>query len=222
MTYEDEPERRKASVGGKVLVFGVAIFAVLGAFWTVVWFIRSYVEQPRIALRAPMTLASRESEPAAPPKEPVATASMSVPTADPAPPPQASPSAPSERLAATAQATAPQPAAEPAPGAGPIADRWFPTTPSAQWPDPPNNAAPAAAEPTAALNDQAEPEVVVASMEPAIRGAVPKPRPKPPTNSISARLREPPLPRPRPDGPAPQSVWTATPVNDDRFPQASQ
>jgi cytoskeletal protein RodZ len=225
MTYENEPERRKASVGGKVLVFGVAIFAVLGAFWTVVWFIRSYVEQPRIALRAPMTLASRESEPVAPPREPVATASMSAPTADPAPPPQASPSAPAERLAATAQATVPQPAAEPAPPAGPIADRWFPTTPSAQWPDPPNNAAPAPAaqpEPAAALNDQAEPEVVVASMEPAIRGAVPRPRPKPPTNSISARLREPPLPRPRPDGPAPQSVWTASPVTDDRFPASSQ
>ena len=71
-------------------------------------------------------------------------------------------------------------------------------------------------------SDQTEGEVVVASMEPAIRGVVPKPRPKPPNNSISARLREPPVPRPRPDGPAPQSVWTATPVTDDRFPAASQ
>ena len=85
------------------------------------------------------------------------------------------------------------------------------------------NAPAAPPEPAAAAeNDPAEPEVVVASMEPAIRGVVPKPRPKPPTNSVSARLREPPLPRPRPDGPAPQSVWTATPVTDDRFPAASQ
>src|ERR1043166_2933890 len=227
MTYEDDTERRRASVGGRVLIFGFAIFAVLGAFWTVVWFIRSYVEQPRIALRAPMTLASRESEPAPAPKEPM-IAAMSAPSADPTPPPRAAPpSEPSDRSAATAQATAPQPTADPAIVTGPIADRWFPTA-TTQWPDPPNTAAPAntpAAQPEPAAtpeNDQAEPEVVVASMEPAIHGVVPKPRPKPPNNSLSARLREPPLPRPRPDGPAPQSVWTATPVTDDRFPAASQ
>jgi hypothetical protein len=222
MTYEEEPERRKASVGGKVLIFGVAIFAVLGAFWTVVWFIRSYVEQPRIALRAPITLASRDSEPTPAPKEPVIGAATI-----PAPAPPEAPSPPIRTAAGPAQS-----AADAAP-AGPIADRWFPT-PAAQWPEPPANAAPQpmtattpAAQPEAAAagtpeNDQAEGEVVVASMEPAIRGVVPRPRPKPPSNSISARLREPPLPRPRPDGPAPQSVWTATPVTDDRFPASSQ
>jgi hypothetical protein len=221
MTYEEEPERRKASVGGKVLIFGVAIFAVLGAFWTVVWFIRSYVEQPRIALRAPITLASRDSEPAPAPKEPVIGAATI-----PAPAAPEAPSPPVQTAAGPAQ-----PAADPAP-AGPISDRWFPT-PASQWPEPPTNAAPqpmtattpaAQPEPAAGTpeNDQAEGEVVVATMEPAIRGVVPKPRPKPPSNSISARLREPPLPRPRPDGPAPQSVWTATPVTDDRFPASSQ
>jgi hypothetical protein len=222
--YEAETEKRRASRGAKVLIFGFSIFAVLGAFWTVVWFIRSYVEQPRIAARAPITLASRESEPAPAPRNPIATAAMTVPTSDPAP----RAAAPAETPAATAQAT--PPASEAAPNS-PIADRWFPTTPSGQWPDTPNNAAPAPAalpaapaDQTAATpeNEQAEPEVVVASMEPAIRGVVPKPRPKPPTNTVSARLREPPLPRPRPDGSAPQSVWTATPVTDDRFPQSSQ
>jgi hypothetical protein len=223
MTYENEPERRKASVGGKVLIFGFAILASLGAFWTVVWFIRSYVEQPRIALRAPMTLASRENEPAPAPKEPVvAAATVPAPAAPEAPPPPA-------RTAAAAPA---QPAADTM-TAGPIADRWFPT-PSSQWPEPANGAPPVPMTATAPAtppepatatpeNDQAEPEVVVASMEPAIRGAVPKPRPKPPSNSISARLREPPLPRPRPDGQTqPQSVWTAVPPPDDRFPATSQ
>jgi hypothetical protein len=228
MTYEydGETETRRASRGAKVLIFGFSIFAVLGAFWTVVWFIRSYVEQPRIAARAPIMLASRDSEPAPAPRDPIATAAMVAPTSDPAPAPRAA--APPETPAATAQAT--PPAADPAPNS-PIADRWFPTTPSARWPDTQNNAAtaPAAApavptDQTAATpeNEQVEPEVVVASMEPAIRGVVPRPRPKPPTNTVSARLREPPLPRPRPDGSAPASVWTATPVTDDRFPQSSQ
>ena len=232
--YEAETEKRRSSRGTKVLIFGVAIFAVLGAFWSVVWFIRSYVEQPRIAMRAaPMTLASKESEPATAPPKPVATAAIAPTTSDPAPAPQAAARpAPAETPAATAQAI--PPASEPQ-GNSPIADRWFPTTSTAQWPEPQNSAAapaapapmtaaPAQADQTAATPeaDQSEPETVVASMEPAIHGVVPKPRPKPPSNMASARLREPPLPRPRPDGSAPQSVWTATPVTDDRFPQASQ
>ena len=225
MTYEDEVQPRRASVGAKVLIFGFAIFATLGAFWSVVWFIRSYVEQPRIALRAPMTLAARESEPAPTRREPVAAAaavpSPAAETPSPSPPTQLAGPAPS----------APSPA-QPDPAlSGPINDRWFPTTPT-PWPDPPNNAAPAPMTATAPAarseepvappeNDPAETEVV-AVMEPAIAGPIPKPRPKPPANSVSARLREPPLPRPRPDGPAPQSVWTAAPVTDDRFPAASQ
>ena len=237
--YEAETEKRRASRGAKVLIFGLSIFAVLGAFWSVVWFIRSYVEQPRIALRAPMALASKESEPAPAPREPVMTAAITPPTSDPAPPPAAAAGpASAEAPAVTAQATpqAAPPAASAPATSSPITDRWFPTTPSAQWPDAQTNRAPAPASvPTAAppaQNDQtaatpepeqaAPEEEVVASMEPAIHGVVPKPRPKPPAHSVSARLREPPLPRPRPDGSAPQSVWTATPVTDDRFPQASQ
>jgi hypothetical protein len=230
--YEAETEKRRASRGAKVLIFGFSIFAVLGAFWSVVWFIRSYVEQPRIALRAPMALASKESEPApAPaPREPVMTAAIAAPTSDAAPPPPqaAARPAPAETPAVTAQAA--PPASAPA-ASSPISDRWFPTTPSGQWPDAQTNVAPAPAvapppaqdDQTAATPEQAAPEEeVVASMEPAIRGVVPKPRPKPPSHTVSARLREPPLPRPRPDGSAPQSVWTATPVTDDRFPQSSQ
>jgi hypothetical protein len=71
-----------------------------------------------------------------------------------------------------------------------------------------------------APSDEAASNEVVAVMEPAITGRVPTPRRKPPANA-SARLG-PPLPRPRPDGPAPQSPWTATPVQDDRYPAASQ
>jgi hypothetical protein len=231
--YEAETEKRRASRGAKVLIFGFSIFAVLGAFWSVVWFIRSYVEQPRIALRAPMALASKESEPAPAPREPVMTAAIASPTSDAAPPPAtAARPAPAETPASTPQATAQ--AAPPASGpaaSSPISDRWFPTTPSGQWPDAQTTTAPAPAPPPAQSDqaaatpepEQAAPEEeVVASMEPAIRGVVPKPRPKPPSHTVSARLREPPLPRPRPDGSAPQSVWTATPVADDRFPQSSQ
>lgn len=248
--YDGEPEKRRAGVGAKVMIFGFSILAVLGAFWTVVWFIRSYVEQPRIAARAPMTLASRDSEPAAAPplreptpRQPVAAAAT-TPAPAPAPAPTVAadpppPNPPPVQLAGPAPSPAPAPAAaapaaDPAP-AGPINDRWFPAIPAppGQWPDPPNNGtAPSALAPAPALAPAAstEPpaleapavEEVVASMEPAITGAVPKPRPKPPANSAVARLREPPLPRPRPDGSAPQSVWTAVPVTDDRFPQAPQ
>jgi hypothetical protein len=84
---------------------------------------------------------------------------------------------------------------------------------------PPASPAPAA-EPPAAPAAEAEPpaDEVVAVMQPAIAGPAPLPRRRPPNGS--AKLREPPLPRPRPDGPAPQSVWTAVPVADDRFPTA--
>ena len=68
--YEAELEPKRTSPGAKVMIFALSIFAVLGAFWTVVWFIRSYVEQPRIVLRAPMSLASKESTPAPAPPHP--------------------------------------------------------------------------------------------------------------------------------------------------------
>ena len=66
MTVEDEAEVRRTSVGTKVLMVGCGVLAVLGSFWTIVWFIRSYVEAPRITM-APMALAARESAPVAAP-----------------------------------------------------------------------------------------------------------------------------------------------------------
>ena len=61
MTYVDEVEVRHASVGTKVLAFACGIFAVLGSFWAIVWFIRAYVEAPRVIIPAPMVLAAGES-----------------------------------------------------------------------------------------------------------------------------------------------------------------
>lgn len=246
MTYEYESAvdtRRSTSRGAKVMVFALSILAVLGAFWTVVWFIRSYVEQPRIAMRAPMNLASKESEPAPTLREPAAVAAMGTPVADPPPvkslvqPVAARPKAAAPAAATPAAEPAPSsgqtPAADPAP-ASPVSDRWFLATPAAApvpWPnDPPsspaaaNALAPTAPAPPADAPAATEPveEDIVVSMSPAISGPIPKPRPKPPTHSVSARLRDAPLPRPRPEGAAPGSVWTAVPVNDDRFPTAPQ
>src|SRR6478736_2517399 len=76
MTFEDKVEVRRASVGTKVLAFGFAILAVLGSFWTIVWFIRSYVEPPRMTLAPSMALATRESAPVVPPAPTVRPAPM--------------------------------------------------------------------------------------------------------------------------------------------------
>ena len=64
MTFVDEVEVRRASVGTRVLAFACGILAVLGSFWAIVWFIRAYVEAPRVNIPAPMLLASSESRPA--------------------------------------------------------------------------------------------------------------------------------------------------------------
>ena len=64
------------------------------------------------------------------------------------------------------------------------------------------------------------PDEIAESSIPAISGPAPLPRRKPMhTAALPARTAEPPLPlpRPRPDGPAPQSVWTAVPSDDDRY-----
>ena len=70
MTFGDKAEDRRAKVGTKVLAFGFAIFAVLGSFWTIVWFIRSYVEPPRVTISPALALASLDSKPVAPPPLP--------------------------------------------------------------------------------------------------------------------------------------------------------
>ena len=104
----------------KVLVLACAIMAVLGSFWGIVWFIRAYVEPPRVMMPAPLVLAARESTPApAPP-----------PRAEAKPPATQAPPAVIEAQAAPAQpaAAAPPPAAarnaDPASPSGSIADRW--------------------------------------------------------------------------------------------------
>jgi hypothetical protein len=204
MTIGDEAEIRRTTVGTKVLMVGLAVLAVLGSFWTIVWFIRSYVEAPRISM-APMAFAARESAPAAP------TPARSVAIA----PAEAQPAA--SRPAAAGPVTA-----EAAPrAADAISDRWMPMPAAAPEPPPaavPEPAAPAVVTITPPDTDPSLEEVAESSV-PAISGAAPLPRRKPTqTAAVRPRNSEPPLPRPRPDGPAPQSVWTAVPTTDDRFP----
>jgi len=210
MTIGDEAEIRRTSVGTKVLMVGLAVVAVLGSFWTIVWFIRSYVEAPRISM-APMALAAREATPAAPAPT-VRSVTITRPEAQPAAQPPA-PSAP-----VTAEAA---PRAESPPATDAISDRWMPMTPPPA-PEPPPAAAPQTTAPAAlATPADTDPPVdeVAESSIPAISGSAPLPRRKPTqTAAVRPRNGDPPLPRPRPDGPAPQSVWTAVPATDDRFP----
>ena len=221
MTYQNEAEVRHTSVGTKVLIFACAILAVLGSFWTIVWFIRAYVEAPRVGIPATIALAARESTPVGPSAPTVAPTPIGPAEAQP------SPSAPSNQVtaeSAPAAVTAEPPgsaksALEGDASASAIADRWLPMAPPAPEPAPapaPTATAPAALA-TAPDNDPAVDEVAESSV-PAISGAAPLPRRKPTLAAVSRRS-DPPLPRPRPDGPAPQSVWTSVPVSDDRFPQ---
>jgi cytoskeletal protein RodZ len=240
MTYIDEAELRRPSRGTKVLAFGFGILAVLASFWGIVWFIRSYVEPPRVMMPSPLALAARDSTPVSPPqtkraeaapdRSTTASIGASVASADPA-----------DRAATT----------------GAIADRWAPlsqaarattqvspapreTVPAISAPmgPPPTIAATpaalAAADPAslptisaatslATLNATSDADVieeVAESFVPAIRGPAPLPRRRPVMTASAAKRNnaEPPLPRPRPDGPAPQSVFTGVPVTDDRFP----
>jgi hypothetical protein len=204
MTIGDEAEIRRTSVGTKVLMVGLAVLAVLGSFWSIVWFIRSYVEAPRISM-APMALAARESAPVTP--TPVRAVTIKPAEAQPAAKPLAAPAP------VAAEATPPATDA--------ISDRWMPMTPPPA-PEPPPTAAAQTTAPAAlaTLADTDPPvEEVAESSVPAISGSAPLPRRKPTqTAAVRPRSGEPPLPRPRPDGPAPQSVWTAVPTTDDRFP----
>jgi cytoskeletal protein RodZ len=216
MTFGDRTEVKRAKVGTKVLAFGCAIFAVLGSFWTIVWFIRSYVEPPRVTISPALALAARDSTPAALPAP-----------AKPAPPAKAETANPTVQPATAESVPASPPRVQAAPadqstGTSSIADRWLPIAPTPEPPPAPaaqsettaSIPAPAPAEPLA--------EEIAESSVPAISGPAPLPRRKPiQTAAVRARTVEPPLPRPRPDGPAPQSVWTAVPTADDRY-QAGQ
>src|SRR4029077_9825410 len=89
MTFGDRAEVRRAKVGTKVLAFGFAIFAVLGSFWTIVWFIRSYVEPPRVTISPALALAAVESRAAPRPApatsaEPTGSISQAKPAVSPA------------------------------------------------------------------------------------------------------------------------------------------
>jgi hypothetical protein len=240
MTFEDEVEVRHASVGTKVLAFGFAIFAVLGSFWGVVWFIRSYVEQPRVNIAPSSAFAAQENPPAAP-SAPARTAPALNPSAViPAPMAAAQPPAPPPP-AVVADATprsvpAAQPAVPPS-STGSVSDRWGPigsapttaspaTAPAPAVPDVPNVIATAPAStpsritatkvPTATVMIETPADLVAESSVPAISAPAPLPRRKP-TQVAAVPSREPPLPRPRPDGSTPQSIWTAVPTTDDRY-----
>jgi hypothetical protein len=242
MTYIDEAEIRRPSRGTKVLGFGVAILLVLGSFWGIVWFIRSYVEPPRVMMPSPLALASRDSTPVALPSPPQTKRAEAVPAKAAAPAAAVAPAAadPTDRATTT----------------GGIADRWAPLSlaavaptqvapareavlaPSAPMAPPPTIAAapatlaaadsaplPTISAATSLTTHIAAPdpdaiEEVVESFIPAIRNPAPLPRRKPVMTASAAKRNnaEPPLPRPRPDGPAPQSVFTAVPVADERFP----
>jgi len=221
MTLQDKVEVRRPSVGTKVLIVGLAVLAVLGSFWTIVWFIRSYVEAPRIGIPA-LALASRESTPVpTPPARPAPMGKSDTQPVDSGPPAPAQTAAESSPAAAPAAAPAP---ADAPPASAAVADRWLPmmqvTPPAADPPasPPPTAAAPAALATTTPDNDPPIEEVAEGSV-PAIAGRAPLPRRKPIQTAAVRSRTDPPLPRPRPDGPAPQSVWTAAPVTDDRFPQ---
>ena len=128
MTIGDEAEIRRTSVGTKVLMVGLAVVAVLGSFWSIVWFIRSYVEAPRISM-APMALAARESTPVVPtPVRPVTIKPAEAqPVANPpaAPAPVTAEAAPraADAISDRWMPMAPPPAPEPAPVAPPETTR---------------------------------------------------------------------------------------------------
>ncbi|HKS64972.1 MAG TPA: hypothetical protein VJT13_24950 [Xanthobacteraceae bacterium] len=223
--YEEEVEaRRPSGMGTKVLVLACVILAILGSFWGIVWFIRAYVEPPRVMMPAPLALAARESAPA-----PVPPSREAQPAETPAAPP-----AVIEAQAAPAQPalTVPPPAARNVESTAfnPIADRWSamdqfaPSAGPAPAPAPPPPPAPVAAPidsaPAALATATAtpDPDEVAESATPAIEGPPPLPRRKP-IVTAARRPVDPPLPRPRPEAAEKPSVWTAVPTTDDRFPQ---
>jgi cytoskeletal protein RodZ len=237
MTYIDEAEVRRPSRGTKVLGFGFAILAVLGSFWGIVWFIRSYVEPPRVLRPSPLALAAPDSTLVSPAQtKRIQQAQDKTTTASPAASADvadrgATTGAIADRWAPLSQAapattqTAPAsreavPATSP-PMGPPSTIAATPATLAAADPAPLPTIS--AATSLTTLHTAPDPEAleeVVLSFTPAIRDPAPLPRRRPVMTASAAKRNnaEPPLPRPRPDGPAPQSVFTPAPVSDDRFP----
>jgi hypothetical protein len=232
--YEDEFPARRRGVGARVLVLACAILAILGSFWSIVWFIRTYVEPPRVLMPAGLSLAARDSTPAPPP-----TATMrgvSVEPRDEARPaaavkPVDAPTSPAQATTAPRAALSMRELADQvsAANAASVADRWGPMNQvAAPSPSTPASAlppvsAPAAAEPAptnlATSTMDQEPDETIEGPASAIEGPVPLPRRRP-VITVQRRNPEPPLPRPRPDGQVapPPSVFTAVPTADDRYP----
>ena len=216
--YEEEVEvRRPSGVGTKVLVLACAILAVLGSFWGIVWFIRAYVEPPRVMMPAPLVLAARESTPSLLPCP--ATHSRPHRAIEAQAAPAMAPPPVIEAQAAPAQ-TAPA-SRRPARDAGPtpsgtIADRWSAmdqfAPAAAPAPPPAPMATPVESAPAALATSAPDPDEVVEGSVPAIEGPAPLPRRKP-IVTAARRSADPPLPRPRPEGAAQPSVWTAVPTD---------
>jgi len=233
--YEDEIPARRRGVGTKVLALACGILAILGSFWGIVWFIRSYVEPPRVMMPAGVKVASRDNAAVVPAAaDPTVTgqikpaAEAQAPPPPPAAPPAVLPAAPPPRPATMAKDQA----------AGSVADRWGPMNQfgpapappaavapppaaAAPAPPPPTENAPAPAETAPAALATAAPERDVEEVAegsiPAFDGPAPLPRRRP--VMTAQRRGDPPLPRPRPDGQvAPQSVFIAVPTTDDRYP----
>ena len=218
--YEDEIPARRSGVGAKVLGLACAILGILAAFWGIVWFIRSYVEPPRVLMPAALQLASRDSVPVPVAKVAVerrTEAARSVEAPAPAAPPSQAVAAAPPAVILAEQSTANES----------VKDRWGPMnqfgiTPAAPAPQPaPVMSAPAAAEPAPgalATAPERDADEVVEGSVPAIDGPAPLPRRRP--VMTAQRRNDPPLPRPRPDGQVapPPSVFTAVPTTDDRYP----
>jgi hypothetical protein len=228
--YEDEIPARRSGVGTKVLGLACAIMVILAAFWGIVWFIRSYVEPPRVLMPAALQFASRDSVSVPVPKVAVERRSEAAkPVEAPAPP------APPPQIVAAPRPASPGPIMAEQSSNESVADRWGPMnqlgiTPraapapaAAAAPQPaPVLSAPATAEPApgglATVPERDADEVVEGSV-PAIDGPAPLPRRRP-VMTAQRRSNDPPLPRPRPDGQVapPPSVFTAVPTTDDRYP----
>jgi cytoskeletal protein RodZ len=231
--YEDEPPARRRGVGTRVLVLACAILAILGSFWSIVWFIRTYVEPPRVMMPAGLSLASRDSAPASAPTATMRRMSTEA-VADPKPDAEAKPAeaqiTPAQPTTSVARAFSVQESVDQSSASNAVADRWGPMgQPAAVPPPPPAPSPPPAVTATApsepplpsfmtSITEKGSDEVIEGSV-PAIEGPVPLPRRRP---VVTAQRRnvEPPLPRPRPDGQVapPPSVFTAVPPSDDRYP----
>ena len=231
--YEDETPARRRGVGTRVLVLACAILVILGSFWSIVWFIRTYVEPPRVLMPAALNLAARDSNPVPAPTATMrrmSTDSVAEPKPDTGAKPAEAQITPAEPSTSVARSFSVRESVDQNPASSAVADRWGPMNQTAAPPPP----APAPAPPpTVTATAPPEPPLpsfmtsitekgaddVVEGSTPAIEGPVPLPRRRP-VVTAQRRTVEPPLPRPRPDGQVapPPSVFTAVPPTDDRYP----